>query len=100
MELVDITQLRPGQTVAKAVINASGAVLCPPGFCLTEIAIERLRNAGITAVVIEGVEDKAPEIQNRLQALEERFEGIDDPILLQLKAAIKARLNMLHMHEV
>lgn len=95
MELLRVSQLRAGQTVAKAVTNRGGAVLCPPGFLLTETAIERLRNAGIESVIVESLEDKAPEIQARIKALEERFTGIDDPILLQIKATVSNRLGFM-----
>jgi len=92
MELVTIDQARPGHVVAVAVTNAAGARLCPVGFRLTEAAIERLRNAGVQSVVIEGVLAQGPSVEERLSALERRFQGIDDPILLQLKATIENRL--------
>jgi hypothetical protein len=95
LELLSVSQLRPGQTVAKAVTNRGGAVLCPPGFLLTETAIERLRNAGIDSVIVESLEDKAPEIQARIHALEARFDGVDDPIMLQIKATVSNRLGFL-----
>ena len=97
MELLNIAQLQAGHTVARAVTNASGAVLCPPGFRLTETAIERLRNAGVEAVIVESLEDKAPRIRERLEALERRFQGIDDPILLQLKATMANRLGFMEV---
>lgn len=94
MELVTIEQLRPGQIVATAVTMAGGAVLCPMGFTLTAAAIERLRNAGIEAVVIEGSPSlDASQLDARLDALRGRFAGVDDPILLQLKATMEHRLN-------
>jgi hypothetical protein len=99
VELLDIAQLKPGLTVAKAVTNAGGAVLCPPGFQLTETAIERLRNAGVKAVIVEGHEDKAPELKARVDALEARFAGVEDPILLQLKALIANRLNFMQVEQ-
>lgn len=95
MELISIERLRPGQTLAKAVTNAGGAILCPPGFRLTEMVIGRLKNAGIESVIIESFEDKTPEVQARLSALQDRFQGIDDPIMLQLKAAVENRLNFM-----
>lgn len=93
MELLSIISLRPGQVVARAVTNAGGAVLCPPGLQLTEAVIERLKNAGVESVIVEGGEDKGPTPAQRLEALQRRFEGIDDPILMQIKATIETRLN-------
>lgn len=98
MELVTIDQLRPGHIVATAVTMAGGAVLCPMGFTLTAPAIERLRNAGIEAVVIErppATDNSA--LDRRLEALRERFLGNDDPILLQIKATIEHRLNCMKL---
>jgi hypothetical protein len=95
MELLSINAVRAGQVLARAVANASGATLCPPGFRLTEASIERLRNAGVESVVIEGGEGKVASPQERLAALRRRFQGIDDPILLQIKATIENRLNFM-----
>lgn len=93
MILVSISQLQPGQVVAQAVTNANGAVLCPPGFELTEGAIARLKQAGIDSVILEG-EGEAGEnnYEERIEKLEDRFRGVDDPVLLQIKAAIEKRL--------
>ena len=95
MELVSIMAAKPGQVLAKAVANKSGAVLCPPGFRLTEAVIERLRNGGVETLIIEGGEEKGPTPQERLAALQQRFEDIDDPILLQLKATIENCLSFM-----
>jgi hypothetical protein len=85
--------VRPGQVVAKAVTNANGAVLCPTGFELTEAAIARLKQSGIESVILEG-EGEAGEdnYEERIEALEDRFREVEDPLLLQLKAAIEKRL--------
>lgn len=93
MILVSINQLQPGQVVAKAVTNSNGAVLCPPGFELTEGAIARLKQVGIDSVILEGEGDGGEEdYQARLEALEDRFRGVEDPLLLQIKAAVEKRL--------
>ena len=95
MELVSISAARPGQLLAKAVANATGAVLCPRGFQLTESVIERLRNAGVETLLVEGGESRGPTPQDRLEALQRRFANVDDPILLQIKATIENRLNLM-----
>ena len=97
MYLLNIANVQPGQVIAKAVTTPTGAVLCPAGFRLTETAIDRLRNAGIDAIVVEGTEESGPTLQERLAELSARFEGIDDPIMLQLKATIEKRLNFLYL---
>lgn len=99
MELVNISQLRSGQTIARAVTNKGGAVLCPPGFRLTDVAIERLKNAGVESVIVESYEDRERALQERVDALQERFRGIEDPLMLQLKAAIENRLRFMRFEQ-
>ena len=99
MELISITSVHPGQVLAKAVTNAGGAVLCPAGFRLTEAVLERLRNANIQSVLVEGGQRTGATPHERLNALELRFTGVDDPILLQLKAAVESRLNLMAIEQ-
>ena len=99
MELMSITSVRPGQVLAKAVTNAGGAVLCPAGFRLTEAVLERLRNGNIQSVLVEGGHRTGATPRERLIALEQRFAGVDDPILMQLKAAIEGRLNLMAIEQ-
>lgn len=88
MELVSVQQLRPGDVVAAPVTNPFGAVLCPVGFCLSEAAIERLLNAGVESIAIEGSRKAGPTLEECLVALENRFAGVSDPVLLQFKAIV------------
>ena len=95
MELVSISAARAGQVLAKEVTNATGAILCPRGFRLTESVIERLRNAGVETLLVEGGESRGPTPQDRLDALQRRFANVDDPIMLQIKATIEKQLNLM-----
>ncbi len=88
MELVNVHQLKPGDVVAAPVTNSFGAVLCPMGFSLSEGAIERLVNAGVDSVAIEGSRHAGPSLDERLGQLELRFQGVNDPVLLQIKAIV------------
>lgn len=97
MELVNVSQLRPGLILATAIRNKGGAVLCPAGMQLTKVIIERIRNAGVESAVVEGTVGDGPKIEERLAALEARFTGIDDPILLQIKATIENRFHAMKM---
>lgn len=97
MELVNVSQLKPGQILASAVTNPMGVMLCPAGFRLTEAAIGRLVNAGIESVVVEGTNRRAQDIDSRMEQLQNRFEGIDDPVLLQLKATIENRFQAMRL---
>lgn len=97
MELINISSVRPGQVIAKAVTNTDGAVLCPPGFLLTAAVIERLRSSGVESVVLESAPVGEAGIRERLAQLETRFAGVDDPVLLQVKATIERRLQLMLM---
>jgi hypothetical protein len=100
MELVSITVARPGQILARAVTNPTGATLCPAGYRLTPDVLARLRNAGVESLLIEGDNPRGPRVEERIEALRRRFEGVDDPILLQIEATIERRLNLMRLeHE-
>jgi len=99
MRRVSIAGAKPKQVLAQAVTTAQGATLCPSGFRLTETAIERLKRAGIESVVIKGSRVKGPTAEVRIAALNRRFDGIDDPIMLQIKATIENRLGFLRVEQ-
>ena len=99
MERINIASAKPRQVLAQAVTTAQGAVLCPSGFRLTETALERLKRAGIESVVIKGSRVKGPAAEARIEALNRRFDGIDDPIMLQIKATIENRLGFLRVEQ-
>jgi len=92
---VNVQFLRPGQVVANAVTNATGAVLCPMGYTLTEQAINRLKNAGVGSVWVEGSSEPTIDITAREAELEKRFAGVHDPVLLGIKAILDKRLQRL-----
>ena len=95
MYLVRISEVKPGQVLAKAVVTGGGAVLCPAGFRLTETSVQRLANAGIESLLVEGDSGDTSELQRRMEAVEARFRGIDDPIMMQIKATVEQRLKWL-----
>lgn len=95
MRSINVKFLRPGQVIADVVTNANGAVLCPIGYNLTEQAIQRLKNANVSMVYIEGNAAPSVDIEARLNDLESRFAGIDDPILMEIKGLLETRYNLL-----
>ena len=95
MRNVNVKFLRPGQIVADAVTNPSGAVLCPMGYKLTEQAIQRLKNASVASVWIEGSSTPGIDIEARQASLDKRFAGITDPNLLGIKSILQQRLERL-----
>jgi len=90
--LARIGELEPGQIVARAVMNAGGAVLCPPGLELTQATIQRLENAGVGTVAIEGENVSVERLQQRIDALRSRFSQVTDPLLVELGNAMEGRL--------
>lgn len=95
MELLDINALTAGRVLARPVVNEAGAVLCPAGLELNASIIERLRAVGITSVLVVGGEDRMRSVDDRIEELKRRFEGVDDAIMLQLKALMENRLDLL-----
>ena len=95
MELISISEAKPGQVVARALTSPEGAVLCPPGFVLTEMAIARLKRSGVESIVLEGGGELGVDLERRLTELERRFSGVDDAIMLQIKATVQKRLSLM-----
>lgn len=95
MRSVHVNHLRSGQVVADVVRNAQGAVLCPIGYQLTDKAIQRLANANVSTIWIEGSNRPPIDVKAHRDRLEHRFRGIDDPVLLQIKALIEHRYQRL-----
>jgi hypothetical protein len=89
MEMLNVEQLQAGMVVASPVSNASGAVLCPMGFKLTDSAITRFKNAGVDTVLVEDVKRQGFSLEDRMALLEARFQGIDDPVLVQIHAIVE-----------
>lgn len=97
MELISISEVKPGQVIARAVNSPEGAILCPPGFVLTEMAIARLKRNGVESVVLEGGGEHTADLERRLLEIEKRFERVDDAIMLQIKATVEKRLSFMLM---
>jgi len=95
MRSVNVKFLRPGQIVADAITNSSGAVLCPLGYTLTEIAIERLKNGNVGSVWVEGNPDAGPDVNALESKLCKRFEGVTNPSLLRIKSMFQKRVDLL-----
>lgn len=95
MVSISIHAAKVGQVIAQPVTNKNGAILCPAGFTLNASVIERLKNAGVDSLAVEGGAPTGPSIDERLSMLEQRFAGVSDPMLLQLKGIIQRRLTKL-----
>jgi hypothetical protein len=95
MEFIPVTSARVGDVLARAVTNPSGAVLCPQGFVLTAEVISRLASAGVESVCVSGGIDLGPTPEERIDALEQRFGGVTDPVLLEIKGVVEKCLAQL-----
>jgi hypothetical protein len=74
------------------VIDANGRVLCGKGVELTEEHIRKFEEFGVTFVTVEGNPVKLPwekTLEDELKELEERFKGIIDENLLEIKRLFK-----------
>ncbi len=91
---ITLTQAEAGQIIAQDLTNSSGGVLCSKGTILTERLIERLRKAHIPGVCVERpLSRQDTEARKaRLAQLQTRFEGVEDAIMLELKAIMERRL--------
>lgn len=96
LKTLRIDEIQPGVTVAADVCNAAGGVLVGAGATLSEAHIRRLKIAGVDAVCVSGEPGPAAPLEMapeaRLAALELRFAGAADPVLLQIKEIVAARL--------
>ncbi|MDX9973102.1 MAG: hypothetical protein RBU21_08940 [FCB group bacterium] len=92
MELLDIASTQPGHVIAQAVTNPDGMILCPPGFRLTEAAIDRLKRVGVASVAVENSGGAQARLRERLTQLDARFRKIEDPLLLRIREIVKLRL--------
>jgi len=99
MELVSVAALKIDYVVAEPVTNPSGALLCPSGVRLTETVIERLKTAGVEAVVVEEADNSGPAIEERIAQLNQRFRRVDDPLMLQIKATVESRLKQMCLED-
>ena len=89
MQLCKIGDAAPGMVLARPIRNSEGVVLCPSGFILTDVAIQRIENSGVESFFVEGGEDSGPTPEQRIDELNRRFAGISDPNLLQIKSIVE-----------
>lgn len=89
MKKVPITEVEPGQVVARPVAASSGMVMVQPGAVLTAEIIGRLLNLGVDTIWLEGAASDAKSIEVVLQELEQRFVGHEhDELMMEIKAVV------------
>lgn len=92
MQRLPLSYVRPGMKTLEEVVDANGRVLCGKGIELTEEHIKRFYELGVSFVTVEGHPVKLPwekTLEEELEALNQRFEGIEDPYLLEIKKILE-----------
>jgi len=95
MQRLPLSYLRPGMKTYEEVYDAQGRVLCGKEVELTEEMLKRFAELGVSYVTVQGRPVELPwevSLEEELSALEERFRGIEDETLLQIKEIIKELL--------
>lgn len=99
MQRLPLYYIKPGMRTYEEVIDANGRVLCGKGVEITEEHIKKFEEFGVTFVTVEGNPVKLPwekSLEEELKELEERFEGIKDENLLEIKRLFKEFLEEKH----
>ncbi|MCS7199825.1 MAG: hypothetical protein N2327_02790 [Caldimicrobium sp.] len=95
MQRLPLSFIRPGMRTYEEVLDSQGRVLCGKGIEITEEMLKRFQDLGVSYITVEGTPVKLPwekSLDEELQALEERFKGVEDETLLQIKEIIKELL--------
>lgn len=92
MQRLPLSYLRPGMKTYEEVVDSQGRVLCGRGIELTEEMLKRFQELGVSYVTVEGTPVKLPwekTLEEELELLERRFEGVTAEVALQIKEAVK-----------
>jgi len=88
MRSVLLENAKPGDEVAKPVVNDRGMVILSKGTKLSMSLIDRLQKMGVVEVVLEGDDPNAPppkSLEEMLDELEVRFEGLEgNPMMMEI----------------
>jgi hypothetical protein len=87
MSYVPINEIQPGTPLAEPLLNTEGSLILNRGTLLTESILNRLRRIGIETLSIStDPHTLEKENQELLNAVEERFKGMENnPFLQELK---------------
>jgi hypothetical protein len=89
MKKILLSEVEPGEVVARPVAASSGMVMVQPGSVLTPDIIARLENLGVDWVWLEGSGEDAKPLEVVLAELDQRFAGHDgDALMMELKAVV------------
>ncbi|WP_022854880.1 MULTISPECIES: hypothetical protein [Thermodesulfobacterium] len=92
MQRLPLAYIIPGMKTYEEVVDANGRTLCGKGVELTEEHLKRFQEFGVQFITVEGLKVRLPwekTLEEELEGLEKRFEGISDPVLLNIKEVLK-----------
>ena len=96
MRRLYLSEVAPGDVIAKPVVNDRGMVILPRGAELTAPVIGRLQKMNVTDIVVEGEDPSAPPpktLEELLQDLDDRFQGLDqDLVMMEIKTIAREHL--------
>lgn len=95
MQRLPLSYIRPGMKTYEEVVDSQGRVLCGKGIEITAEMLKRFEELGVSYVTVEGTPVKLPwekTLEEELEALEARFQGVKEETLLQIKEIIKEML--------
>ena len=89
MRLIILEEAKPGDEVARPVLNSRGIVILPEGAKLTPSLIARLGKMGVKELLVEGDDPNAPPpktLDELLENLDVRFEGMGQHgVMMEIK---------------
>ena len=96
MRRLYLSEAAPGDVIAEPVVNDRGMVILPRGAELTAPVIGRLQKMNVTDIVVEGEDPSAPPpktLEELLQDLDDRFQGLDqDLVMMEIKTIAREHL--------
>jgi len=102
MQRLPLSYIQPGMITAEEVIDPNGRVLCGKDVELTEEHITKFSEFGVSFVTVKGYPVRLPwekTLEEELEDLEKRFEGIKDENLLKIKEVLIEFLKENHRSE-
>jgi hypothetical protein len=97
MSKISLDKLEAGMKLAKPVENSSGMVLLGENTELTIDLIDKIKNAGVDSVFIQGLSKPSVPMETMLFELDERFKMVEgEPYMAILKKIFKEHIENLY----
>ena len=93
MRTIKVEEAQVGDVLAEPLVNPNGQILLPKGAKLSPAVISRFRSWNVEVLEVEGDDPSEQDREERVKALETRFEQVvDDPLMAQIKEIALAHL--------